>query len=209
MKHLKTFFALLTLLALSISLVACGTDGNGTVSGSNSTETEANRPSEENPNTSASSDAKVLVVYFSCTNTTKGRAEALQTKLVADIYRIEPAVPYTSADLNYSNNSCRANQEQRDDSCRPEINGRVENMEQYDVIYLGYPIWWGQAPKIMYTFLESYDLSGKTIIPFCTSGGSAMGTSGTNLHSSAPNAVWKSGCLVRSSGDIDALVNMK
>ncbi len=207
MKRSKTFFALMIVLALSILLAACGTNGNGTVSDSGGTEN--NRPSEDNSNTSATGDANVLVVYFSCTNTTKGRAEALQAKLGSDIYRIEPTVPYTSADLNYSNNSCRANQEQRDDSCRPGINGRVENMEQYDVIYIGYPIWWGQAPKIVYTFLESYDLSGKTIIPFCTSGGSAMGTSGTNLHSSASDAVWKSGCLVRSSDDIDALVNMK
>ncbi|MDE6301959.1 MAG: aldo/keto reductase, partial [Clostridia bacterium] len=146
--------------------------------------------------------------YFSCTNTTKGRGEALQSKLDADIYRIMPAIPYTNADLNYSTD-CRANREQNDASARPVISGGVADMSKYDVVYIGYPIWWGQAPKIIYTFLESYDFAGKTLIPFCTSGGSGMGTSGTNLHSSAPDAIWKSGCRVSSNSDIDALVNMK
>lgn len=153
-------------------------------------------------------DMNILVAYFSCTNTTKGRAEALQARLNADIYRIQPQEPYTSADLNYNNDNCRANREQRDSSARPAIDGRVENIEKYDIVYIGYPIWWGQAPKIIYTFLESYDFSGVIVIPFCTSGGSGMGTSGTNLHGSAPAAVWKSGCRVSSASDIETLVNM-
>ena len=162
---------------------------------------------DDDDNPDGTDTVSILVAYFSCTNTTKNWALSLQSKLDGDIYRIVPSAPYTSADLNYSNGSCRANREQNDPTCRPEISGSVENMAQYDVVYIGYPIWWAQAPKIIYTFLESYDFSGKTIIPFCTSASSGMGSSGTNLHSSAPDAVWKSGCRVSSASNIDALVN--
>lgn len=110
--------------------------------------------------------AHILIAYFSATNNTESVANHIKTTLgdKADIYEIVPETPYTSADLNY-NTDCRANREQNDPNSRPAISGSVDNMEQYDVIFLGYPIWWGQAPKIMYTFLESYDLSGKTIVP--------------------------------------------
>ncbi|MDE7439288.1 MAG: flavodoxin [Clostridia bacterium] len=154
-------------------------------------------------------NGKVLVAYFSCTNTTKGVAESIQREVSNSyLYQITPAIPYTTDDLKYYTN-CRADREQADPTARPEISGSVENIEQYDVIFIGYPIWHSQAPKIIYTFLESYDFSGKTIIPFCTSASSGMGNSGTNLHSSAPNAIWKSGCRVSSSSDIDTLVNMQ
>ena len=233
MKHLKTILIAVLMVVMAISFAACSATGKTPNSGDNggiviggggdetqTPETPGGGDETQTPETPGGGDetqtptppeddeTNILVVYFSCTNTTKGRAETLQSRLDADIYRIVPAVEYTSADLNYSNSTCRANREQNDPTCRPEISGRVENMAQYDVVYIGYPIWWAQAPKIIYTFLESYDFSGKTLIPFCTSGGSGMGTSGTNLHSSAPNAVWKSGCLVRSASDIDTLVNM-
>lgn len=136
---------------------------------------------------------KTLVAYFSATNNTENIANHLNAILDADLYEITPETPYTSADLNYNNDSCRANQEQNDASARPAISGSVDNMEQYDVIFLGYPIWWGQAPKIISTFLESYDLSGKTIVPFCTSGSSGIGSSAANLHSLANNATWLDG----------------
>lgn len=134
----------------------------------------------------------MLIAYFSATNNTESVANHLKAILDADLYEITPERPYTSADLNY-NTDCRANQEQNDASARPAISGSVSNMEQYDVIFLGYPIWWGQAPKIIYTFLESYDLSGKTIVPFCTSGSSGIGSSASNLHSLASNAAWLNG----------------
>ncbi|MGM9645891.1 MAG: flavodoxin [Eubacteriales bacterium] len=162
---------------------------------------------KEKPN-KPTDEQKILVAYFSCTNTTKGVAETICGQIEgADIYRITPTVPYTSADLNYNNSSCRANREQNDSSARPEITGSVENIEQYDVIFIGYPIWWGQAPKIIYTFFESYDydFDGVTIIPFCTSGSSGMGTSATNLHSLAPNANWKSGARI-SGNNVSALI---
>lgn len=165
-------------------------------------------PSGNETSTPSDDEQKVLVVYFSCTNTTKQWAQTLQTRLDADIYEIVPAIPYTEDDLKYYTN-CRADQEQNDPTARPEISGVVEKIEQYDVIYIGYPIWHGQAPKIIYTFLESYDFAGKILIPFCTSASSSMGTSGTNLHNCAPNAVWKSGCRVSSTSNIDTLINMK
>ena len=135
---------------------------------------------------------KILIAYFSATNNTENIANHLHTILDASLYEIIPETPYTDADLDY-NTDCRANQEQNDDSVRPAISGSVEDMGQYDVIFLGYPIWWGQAPKIISTFLESYDLSGKTIVPFCTSGSSGIGSSATNLHSLASSAIWLDG----------------
>ena len=156
-----------------------------------------------------SEGSKVLIAYFSATNNTENIANHLDAILNADLYEIMPEIPYTSADLNY-NTDCRANQEQNDASARPAISGSVDNMEQYDVIFLGYPIWWGQAPKIISTFLESYDFAGKTIIPFCTSGSSGIGSSATNLHTLANSAVWLdgnrfSGSAARST--VEAWVN--
>lgn len=136
---------------------------------------------------------KVLVAYFSATNTTKGVAKRLANATGADLYQINPAVPYTSADLNYNNSDSRANKEMNDPTARPAISGSVENMEQYDIVFIGYPIWWGQAPKIMCTFMESYDFSGKTIVPFCTSGSSGVGSSATNLELLTKGAVWLPG----------------
>ena len=149
---------------------------------------------------------KVLVAYFSATNTTKGVAKKLADGLDADIYEIVPKVPYTSADLNYNNPDSRANKEQNDPNSRPEISGSVENMEQYDIVFIGYPIWWGQAPKIMYTFMESYDFSGKTIVPFCTSGSSSIGSSATNLEKLTSGAVWKSGTRFSGSASQNTIM---
>lgn len=134
---------------------------------------------------------KILVVYFSCTNTTKTLAEYAADILGADIYEIIPAEPYTEADLAYYTNG-RADREQADPAVRPAISGSVDNMSDYDTIILGYPIWHGQAPRIISTFLESYDFSGKTIAPFCTSHSSGIGSSAENLHSLC-SADWLNG----------------
>ncbi len=133
-----------------------------------------------------------LVAYFSATGTTKKLAKYAADILGADLYEIVPEKPYTKADLAY-NTDCRANREQADPTSRPAIAGSVENMEAYDTILLGYPIWHGQAPRIISTFLESYDFSGKTILPFCTSHSSGIGSSDTNLHALADRANWLSG----------------
>ena len=146
------------------------------------------------PETPEEGDApSTLVAYFSATGNTEGVAELLQTALDADLYEIVPEVAYTSEDLNYSSDDCRANQEQNDPDARPAIDGSVENMDSYDVIFLGYPIWWGEAPKIISTFLESYDFTGKTIVPFCTSGSSGIGSSAEHLAGLAGSSTWLEG----------------
>ncbi len=148
--------------------------------------------------TTPDEQGKVLVAYFSATNNTESVAEKVAAALgedKADLFEIVPATLYTSTDLNWHDSSTRATVEMNDDDARPAIADtcKVENMADYDVVFLGYPIWWGQAPKIMYTFLESYDFSGKTIVPFCTSGSSGVGTSATNLHDLTTGADWLSG----------------
>ena len=138
-------------------------------------------------------ETKTLVVYFSATGTTRPLAEYTAEILDADIYEIVAEEPYTEDDLAYYTNG-RADQEQNDPNVRPAISGSVENMERYDTIILGYPIWHGQAPRIISTFLESYDFSGKTIVPFCTSHSSGIGSSASNLHSLCPDSTkWLDG----------------
>lgn len=138
-------------------------------------------------------DHKILVAYFSCTGTTESLAGYAADILGADLYEIVPEEPYTDADLAYYTGG-RADKEQNDPDVRPAISGSVENMDGYDTIILGYPIWHGQAPRIISTFLESYDFSGKTIVPFCTSHSSGVGSSADNLHSLCADSVkWKEG----------------
>ena len=122
----------------------------------------------------SSVDGKILVAYFSCTNNTKRIAEYIAAASGADLYAITPETPYTSEDLNYGNRSSRATAEQNDPAARPALSGTVSNMEDYDVVFIGYPIWWGKAPMIIQSFMESYDFTGKTVIPFCTSGSSPI-----------------------------------
>lgn len=131
---------------------------------------------------------KILIAYFSATGTTKDAAKKLEKATGGKLYRIKAAQPYTSADLDYGRDNCRANKEQNDESARPEIKGKVKNIRKYDVIFLGYPIWWGKEPKIIRTFLESYNLKGKTIVPFCTSGGSGISGSMAGIKASATGA---------------------
>lgn len=136
---------------------------------------------------------KILVAYFSATNTTEKVAGYIADELPADLYEIVPEIPYTDADLNYGDSTSRTSIEMNNSNARPAISGSVENMGQYETVFLGYPIWWGEAPRIISTFLESYNFSGKTIIPFCTSGSSGIGSSATNLHSLTNGAEWLSG----------------
>lgn len=165
-------------------------------------QSEADTTTNTTTSTQEKSDdsTNILVAYFSCTGTTGQVAEWIASETDADIYEIVAADLYTDEDLNYNNSSSRANQEQADSSARPEIEGSVADISQYDTIFLGYPIWHGQAPKIIYTFLESYDLSDVTIIPFCTSHSSGIGSSAENLHSLCDDSVsWDDG--IRFSGD--------
>ena len=140
---------------------------------------------------------KVLVAVFSASGVTKRVGQEIARICGGDFFEIVPAEKYTSADLNYMNSRSRSSVEMNDPSARPEIVGRVSNMEAYDTLIVGFPIWWGVAPRIIETFLESYDLSGKTIIPFCTSGGSGVGRSDTELHRNVSGSVnWKKGVQI-------------
>lgn len=119
--------------------------------------------------------SKKLVAYFSASGVTKGVSERLAEAAGADLFQIKPAVPYTNADLDWTNRKSRSSVEMSNPNSRPEIAERLANMQEYDVVFLGFPIWWYVAPTIINTFLESYDFSGKTIILFATSGGSGLG----------------------------------
>lgn len=140
---------------------------------------------------------KSLVAYFSCSGVTKKTAEQLSDMAGADLFEIRPEVPYTKADLDWMDKKSRSTVEMNDPSSRPAIADKVEHMEQYDTVYVGFPIWWYVAPTIINTFLESYDFSGKTVIPFATSGGSGMGKTEAVLHVLCPDGVnWKSGKML-------------
>ena len=203
---MKKLLSLLLAAAMLLTLAACGTTnaGNDAADGpKNDVAADAAdpAPTEETPEGTGS---KVLVAYFSAAGHTKAIAEYLQTALDADLYEIVPQEPYTADDLDYNTDGCRANREQNDDFARPAISGSVENMDGYDVVFVGYPIWWGQAPKIVYTFLQSYDLSGKTIVPFCTSGGSGIDGSLGGLQVLSPDANWLTGQrFSASAGEAD------
>lgn len=138
----------------------------------------------KNPNTAYDNDT--LVIYFSRTGNTEKIAEYLIDITNADSYVIEAAVPYSDADIKYQDDNCRANKEQNDKSVRPEIANPIASIDSYDTIFLGYPIWWGQEPRIIDTFLESYDFSDKTVIPFCTSASSEIATSEKNIKALVP-----------------------
>ena len=207
---MKQLFSLFLALTMAASLAACGA-GNTSNSqesqpgsgSSGSTPPVPAKPepvpdsSEETPGSAQESGGEdtpsTLVAYFSATGNTEGIAQHLQAVLNAEVYEIIPAEPYSDEDLNYNVSHCRANQEQNDLDARPAIDGGVDNLEAYDVIFLGYPIWWGEAPRIISTFLESYDFTGKTIVPFCTSGSSGMGGSAEHLAGLAGSAVWLEG----------------
>ena len=141
---------------------------------------------------------KVLVAYFSASGTTARTAKEMAEAIGADLYEIRPEQPYTSADLNWMDKKSRSTAEMNDPACRPEIAGTVENIEQYDTVFIGFPIWWYVEPRIVDTFLESYDFSGKTLIPFATSGGSGIGGAEKSLREHCPKANWKQGRLVNS-----------
>ena len=140
---------------------------------------------------------KVLVAVFSASGVTKRVGQEIARVCGGDFFEIVPAEKYTNADLNYMNSRSRSSVEMNDPSARPEIAGRVDDMDSYDTLIIGFPIWWGVAPRIIETFLESYDLSGKTIIPFCTSGGSGVGRSDTALHKNVSGDVkWGKGVQI-------------
>ena len=175
----------LLLTVLSIFLL-------GACSSNQSSNNYSSKPSSSGNESIITGESNTLVAYFSVTNHTEALAKFAQEHLECDLFEIVPTQEYTSEDIDY-NSDCRANREQNDETARPQIKNKIEDMSKYDTIVLGYPIWWAQAPKIMYTFIESYDFTNKTILPFCTSGSSPIGSSATNLAKSAPKANWLEG----------------
>ena len=149
--------------------------------------------------------SRKLVAYFSASGVTAKLAETLSEAIGADLYAIEPEVPYTKADLNWMNKNSRSSVEMKDPASRPAIAGKRDNMDEYDTIFVGFPIWWYVAPTIINTFLESYDFAGKTIIPFATSGGSGMGKTNEKLQPSCPGAKLVEGKVWKKNAKADEL----
>ncbi len=141
----------------------------------------------------ANKNGGTLVVYFSATGNTKGVAEKIAGITGADIYEIKAAEEYSDADLDWNDSKSRSTKEQNDSSARPEIGSSAVSLDGYSTIYIGYPIWWGEEPRIMDTFVEKYNFDGKTMIPFCTSSSSGMGRSGKNLAKNAGSGNWLDG----------------
>ena len=213
---MKRIFSLCLTLALALTLTACGSPaGQGgsspapdaSPSTSNTPETTpASQPEDsapvesEGPEETGGGETKILIAYFSATNNTEGIANHLEEILDADLYEIVPETPYTSDDLNYNDSSSLSSQEMNDPDARPAISGGVENMEQYDVIFLGYPNWWASIPMPVASFLEEYDFSGKTIVPFCSHGGGRFGQSLTAITKLVPDALLGEGLAVSYSG---------
>lgn len=145
--------------------------------------------------------SKKLVAYFSASGVTKRYAEKLANVTGADLFEIKPSVPYTSADLNWQNSNSRSSVEMKNPDSRPEIAEKLSDMDSYDTVFVGFPIWWYVAPTIIDTFLESYDFSEKTVIPFATSGGSEMGKTADVLRKVCPDADIRDGKVLNGMSD--------
>ena len=172
---MKKLFALLLTLCLALAAPACA-------------ETAAPAQPEADE-----ADSDTLVAYFSATGNTRGVAERLAALTGADLYEIVPVDPYTEDDLDYGNSESRTSLEMDDPDARPEIAGEPLDLTGYTTLYLGYPIWHGEAPRILATFVESHDLSGLTIRPFCTSGSSGIGRSAESLEALTDGGTWLEG----------------
>ncbi len=215
---MKTAVSLILVLALALLCCGCGgapaapAPGSAPAEAPDQSPGELQAPAEE----SAAQDAQegaasapeahssVLVVYFSATGTTRGVAERIAALTGGDLQEILPAQPYTAEDLNYGDSTTRATAEQNDPDARPEIANSI-SLEGYTTLYLGYPIWWGQAPRILSSFVESHDFTGITVIPFCTSGSSDIGGSDDALAAQAGSGTWLQGRRFSGSVPEDTL----
>jgi len=157
---------------------------------------QGNKGKENKENTENMDTKKTLVAYFSASGVTKGVAQQLAEVTGADLHEIKPEQPYTEADLDWHNKQSRSSVEMQDKSSRPAITGKLENMADYEVIYVGFPIWWYTCPTIVNTFMEAYDFKGKTVIPFATSGGSNIDKACEDLKAAYPDVNWKEGKLL-------------
>ncbi len=158
--------------------------------------------------TEENKDMKVLVAYFSASGVTKGVAQQLAEVAGADLHEIKPEQPYTDADLDWRDKESRSSVEMKDKNSRPAITDKLENMADYDVVFVGFPIWWYTCPTIINTFMEAYDFKGKTVVPFATSGGSTIEKSCEDLKATYPDLTWKDGKLLNkpSKEDLEQFV---
>lgn len=194
MKIMRQLSGLFIAVCLIFSMIACG---NNSPSDENNTDVQESG-AEQSTETSAvdvepDAGTDVLVAYFSATGNTKAVAEQIAGFTEGELYEIVPADPYTEEDLDYGNDQSRTSQEMDDMDARPEIDSEEIAMDRYTTLYLGYPIWHGQAPRIMNTFVEHYNFDGLTVIPFCTSGGSGIGSSAESLERLAGSGKWLEG----------------
>lgn len=187
---MKKLLASIMAVMLVLAMTSC--------SGGNSGASGDDQAAQQN------TDVRSIVVYFSCTGNTKAVAEEVAAQTGSELHEIVPEEPYTEEDLNYNDDSCRANVEMNDPESRPAISNTIENLSDYDTIYIGYPIWWGSLPRIMNTFFDTYDFSGKTIVPFCTSGSSSISQSVSVIREAEPEAQIKEGLQVSSAGADDS-----
>ena len=214
---MKKYLSVILGIILTACLVACGSSNkdsvnddkqevinNQNVSVTDEKEISAeNKQTEMDANYEQENEEKVAVVYFSGTGNTREVADLLAKETDADIFEIIPKNMYTSDDLNYNDDNCRANQEMNDESARPAISNDLSVVSEYDVIYLGYPIWWGTAPRIIQTFIESYDISGATVYMFCTSGGSGIEKSISDLQQLYPDVNIVDGKRLNDATELD------
>ena len=187
---MKKLLASIMAVMLVLAMTSC--------SGGNSGASGDDQAAQQN------TDVRSIVVYFSCTGNTKAVAEEVAAQTGSELHEIVPEEPYTEEDLNYNNDNCRANIEMNDPESRPAISNTIENFSEYDTIYIGYPIWWGSLPRIMNTFFDTYDFSGKTIVPFCTSGSSSISQSVSVIREAEPEAQIKKGLQISSAGADDS-----
>lgn len=193
MRKLKKWSCLLLALLMLPALAACGKKQQPDSDASQNEVQDTDTPQDSTP---TEEQTKVLVVYFSATGSTKAVAGYIAETLGADTFELTPQEPYLAVDLDYNNSESRACQEYADPALQDVAltSTAVESWERYDTVFVGFPIWWYQAPRIIQTFLESADFSGKTVIPFATSGGSGMGKTVELLRSScAPDTRWNEG----------------
>ncbi len=203
---MRKIFSILLALCLIIGVTACaGGNTEETANKDNGSETTAAEQTDEAGSNDSNSGNATLVVYFSATGNTKGVAEKIASITGADIYEIKAAEEYTDADLDWNDSESRTTHEQNDPSVRPEIGSDPVSLEGYTTVYIGYPIWWGEEPRIMDTFVESYDFDGITMIPFCTSGSSGIGRSGKNLADNAGSGNWLEGARFGAGASEDEI----
>lgn len=183
----KTIIALLIIMTMGIT-TACGSSEEN-----NGAEQQTTAAAEEQTVSNETDARDSMVICFSVTGHTKGVAEMIAEIADADMYEIIPAEPYTDEDIDYNNENSRATKEQNDKSSRPAFAGDVPSLDGVETVFLGYPIWWGEEPRIMDTFVEAVDFEGITVIPFCTSGSSGIGDSGKKLEQNAGSGTWVEG----------------